>query len=90
MALAEARQRAVGGINIQNALQQIQSASGGVKFGSMVVVTGQAQTETAQDATKLGGVLQLLVSMAQLQAAEEHPRPRRWRRRWQLPRKAAP
>jgi hypothetical protein len=61
-----------GGVNIQNALQQVQSASGGVKFGTMVVVTAQAQTATAQDATSLGDVLKLLVSMAQLQASQ-HP-----------------
>ena len=60
----------VGGINIQNALQQIQSASGGVKFGSLVVVTAQAQTASAQDATQLGAVLQMLVSMAQLSASK--------------------
>jgi tellurite resistance protein len=60
------------GVNIQNALQTIQSASGGVKFGSVVVVTAQAQTDTPQDASSLGAVLQLLVSMAQLQASQ-HP-----------------
>jgi hypothetical protein len=59
-----------GGVNIQNALQQIQSASGGVKFGSVVVVTAQAQTASAQDAAQLGAVLQMLVSMAQLSASK--------------------
>ena len=58
------------GPNVQNALQKIESASGGVKFGSVVVVTGQAQAATPQDASSLGGVLQLFVNMAQLQAAK--------------------
>jgi hypothetical protein len=60
------------GAGLQNALQMIQSAGGGVKFGAIVVVTGQAQAATPQDASTLGGVLQLFVSMAQLQAAK-HP-----------------
>ena len=58
------------GAGLQSALQKIVSASGGVKFGSVVVVTGQAQAATPQDASSLGGVLQLFVSMAQLQAAK--------------------
>jgi hypothetical protein len=58
------------GAGLQSALQKIVSASGGVKFGSVVVVTGQAQAATPQDASSLGGVLQLFVSMAQLQAAQ--------------------
>jgi len=61
-----------GGINVQNALQKIESASAGVKFGSMVVVTGQAQAATPQDASSMGDVLKLFVSMAQLQASQ-HP-----------------
>jgi len=60
------------GVNLQNAVQNIQSASGGVKFGSVVVVTAQAQSDTPQDAASLGAVLQLLASMAQLSAAQ-HP-----------------
>jgi hypothetical protein len=58
------------GVNIQNALQQIQSASGGVKFGTMVVVTGQAQAATPQDASSLGDVMKLFASMAQLSASQ--------------------
>jgi hypothetical protein len=60
------------GANLQNALQKIESASGGVKFGSLVVVTGQARAATPQDASSLGDVLQLFVNMAQVQAAQ-HP-----------------
>jgi tellurite resistance protein len=58
------------GANLQKALQQIQSASGGVKLGSVVALTVQAQTATAQDALQLGAVLQMLVSMAQLSASK--------------------
>jgi len=60
------------GANLRNALQKVESASGGVKFGSVVVLAGQAQAATPQDAASLGGVLQLFVSMAQLSAAQ-HP-----------------
>lgn len=51
-----------------NAFTGIQHASGGVKFGSNVVVTAQAQASTAQDATQIGDTLKLLASLAQLQA----------------------
>jgi hypothetical protein len=57
---------------VQNALQTIESASGGVKFGSVVVLTGQAQTATPQDASSLGDVVQLFVNMAQAQVSQ-HP-----------------
>lgn len=57
---------------VQNALQKIESASAGVKFGATVVVTGQAQAATPQDAAQLGDVVQLFVNMAQLQSAQ-HP-----------------
>ena len=60
------------GATVQNALQKIESASGGVKFGSVVVLTGQALTATPQDASSLGDVLKLLVSVAQVQASQ-HP-----------------
>jgi hypothetical protein len=62
---------AAGG-DVQNALQKIESASGGVKFGSVVVLTGQAQAATPQDASSLGDVVQLFVNMAQASAAQ-HP-----------------
>ena len=60
------------GVNAQNALQKVESASGGLKFGSVVVVTGQAQAATPQDASSLGDVMKLFVNMAQLQASQ-HP-----------------
>jgi tellurite resistance protein len=55
---------------LQNAFQKLQSASGGIKFGSVVVLTGQAQADTPQDASSVGDVLKLLVSIAQLQASQ--------------------
>jgi hypothetical protein len=58
------------GVNLQNAFQKLQSASGGIKFGSVVVLTGQAQADTPQDASSVGDVLKLLVSIAQLQASQ--------------------
>jgi hypothetical protein len=54
----------------QTALQQIQSASGGVKFGANVAMTAQLQADNAQDATQLAGALQLLASLAQMQATQ--------------------
>jgi len=50
--------------------QTVQSAYGGVKFGNNVVFTGQAQTDTAQNATSLGDVIKLLISLAQMNAAQ--------------------
>lgn len=51
-----------------NALQQIQSGSAGVKFGTNVVVTAQAQADNAQDAANLAGMIQLLANMAKMQS----------------------
>lgn len=51
-------------------LQQVQAASGGVKFGSSVQFTAQAQADNAQDATSMAGVLQLLVNLAQANASK--------------------
>jgi hypothetical protein len=53
---------------LQNAFQSIQQAAGGVKFGTQVVFTAQAQTDSAQNATALANVLQFLGSLAQMQA----------------------
>ncbi len=50
-----------------NALQQIVGGTAGVKFGTNVVVTAQAQADNAQDATNLAGMLQLLANMAKMQ-----------------------
>jgi hypothetical protein len=51
-----------------NAGQNVQSAAGGVKFGAQVVFNGEAQCDTAQNATTLGDVAKLLINMAQMQA----------------------
>jgi hypothetical protein len=58
----------VGPANQNNAFQTIQQAAGGVKFGTNVVVTAQAQALTGQDATQIGDTLKLLASLAQMQA----------------------
>jgi len=58
------------GNGAQNAFGTIQSASAGVKFGANVTLTAQAQADTAQNATAIAGVLQLLANMAQLQAQQ--------------------
>jgi hypothetical protein len=50
------------------AIQSIQQAAGGVKFGTTVAVTAQAQTDTAQNATALAGLLQFVTNLAQAQA----------------------
>jgi hypothetical protein len=50
--------------------QTVQSANGGVKFGNNVVFTGQAQADTAQNATSLGDVIKLLISLAQMNAGQ--------------------
>ena len=60
------------GANVQNALQKIESGSAGVKFGSMVVVTGQAKAATPEDASSVANVLKFFVNMAQAQASQ-HP-----------------
>ena len=61
------------GNGLQTSLGSVQSMSGGVKFGAIVAFTAQAQTDTAQNATALAGVVQFLANMAQLQAAKQNP-----------------
>lgn len=56
--------------NLQNSIGSVQSIGGGVKFGSTVAFTVQAQTDTPQNATTLVGVIQFLANMAQLQSAK--------------------
>jgi hypothetical protein len=51
----------------QNAFQSIQQAAGGMKFGAQVVLTGQAKTDTEQNATALANVLEFLTSLPQMQ-----------------------
>jgi hypothetical protein len=56
--------------NVSNILQNIQQATGGVKFGSQIAITAELQANTAQNATALAGVLQFLANMAQLQSPQ--------------------
>jgi hypothetical protein len=55
---------------IPPAFQTVQSASGGVKFGANVVFTGQAQTDTSDNAKALGDMVKLLISLAQMNASQ--------------------
>ena len=55
----------------QNVLGNVLSASGGVKFGTNVVFTAQAQADTAQNAAAMTNLIQFMVNMAQMQAAQE-------------------
>ncbi len=52
-----------------NIVSQIQSASGGVKFGANVAFNAVAQADNAQDATNLAGLIQLMANMLQLQGS---------------------
>ncbi len=54
-----------------NVAQNVQSAGGGVKFGAQVVFSGQAQCDTAQNATTLGDMVKLLINMAQMQSGQD-------------------
>ncbi len=54
-----------------NAGQNVQSAAGGVKFGTLVVFSGEAECDTAQNATSLGDVAKLLINLAQMQAGQD-------------------
>jgi hypothetical protein len=54
-----------------NVAQNVQSAWGGVKFGAPVVFTGNAQCDTAQNATTLSDMVKLLINMAQMQSGQD-------------------
>ena len=74
--LIGARQPAVAGPQVQqmvpqDMLQKILQASGGVKFGSTIALTAEAQAATAQDATSMGQVLQFLANMALTQSQND-------------------
>jgi hypothetical protein len=70
-AAATNKPESVDGVTIPaNLLQQVQSGWAGVKFGANITLTAQAQTTTAQDATNLAGLLQLLQNIAQMQASQ--------------------
>lgn len=59
-----------------NALEAIQHASGGMKFGATVTLTAEAVTRSAEDATALKNVVQFLAGMAQMNRAT--PEGREW------------
>jgi len=51
--------------------QNIQQATGGVKFGPhVVVITAELQADTAQNATALANVLQFLLNLAEMHAQQ--------------------
>lgn len=58
---------------LSNLFQNIQQAAGGVKFGSAIVFTGQAQADNAQDATNVAGALQFLVNVGRTQVQQKNP-----------------
>jgi hypothetical protein len=53
-----------------NVAKQIQNANGGVKFGSNVAFIAQAKADTAENATTMAGMLQLLANMLQMQGTQ--------------------
>ena len=55
----------------EGALAAVQSLSAGIKFGTDVVATVQAQADTAQNATGIAGLVQFLVNMAQMNASKD-------------------
>lgn len=50
------------------AFQSVQAADLGVKFGANVAITAQVQTDTAQNATSLAGLLQFAANLMQAQS----------------------
>jgi hypothetical protein len=65
-------QQDVGGVDIPaNVLTQVTGGYAGVKFGSNITVTAQAQTTNAQAATNLAGMLQLLQNLALMQSQQD-------------------
>ena len=64
-------QQDVGGVNIPaNVLTQVTNGYTGVKFGSNITVTAQAQTTSPQTATNLASMLQLLQNLALMQSQQ--------------------
>jgi hypothetical protein len=50
-----------------NTFQNIQQASGGVKFGAQVILNAQLQANTVPDATAMGNVLEFLINLGEIQ-----------------------
>lgn len=51
-------------------VRNIQSSSGGVKFGATIDVTGQAVTDTPQNATALADLVRMISSLVSMSAAQ--------------------
>jgi hypothetical protein len=60
----------VPGLTGQSAFATVQQIAAGVKFGSTVALTAQAQTDTAENAASMAGALQFLANLAQMQTAQ--------------------
>lgn len=58
---------------LATAFQNIQQVAGGVKFGTSITFTGQAQADNPQDATNMAGAVQFLVNLAQTQVQQKNP-----------------
>jgi hypothetical protein len=54
-----------------NAIQAVQQAAGGVKFGGTVVFSGEATCDTAQNAQTLSDLVKLMVNLAQMQTGTD-------------------
>lgn len=78
MAPLSAFAKAIPDRNVQGALQgdllkTIEQSSGGVRFGSVIEITGEVTARTSQDATSLGDVFKFFLNMAQLNAPAGQP-----------------
>jgi hypothetical protein len=61
------------GMAQQTVFQSVQNAAGGINFqvGGNVMLTIEANSDTAQNAASMAGALQLLANMARLQASQD-------------------
>lgn len=57
--------------NEAQALKSVRAADGGVKFGSIVTITLDAATRSAQDATSLADVFRFMASMIQMNRQQD-------------------
>lgn len=64
-----AAQAAGPGADALQYIKDIQSSSGGVKFGANIAIVGQAVTTDGQNAKALGDLVRMLASLAQMGAA---------------------
>jgi hypothetical protein len=56
---------------MQGAFQNVLQSAGGVKFGALVVFSGEATCDTAQNASTLGDLVKLLINIAQMQSGSD-------------------